>query len=239
MKCIQTCILLGIIIVMIASIFIINDSQRKRLSKTTDSDLPLSTLLNNSNIIKIEKKFYSLNKHYYILADNMVVGEVKGKRFPVLGDTLIMTDVKGNVIKSEYEIKRVGFSKKNGFNISLNRLAELVDADSNTTGYIGEERLKNLLSVKHIQYFYDANKTTQGYAKRNSIILYNKDYTVYNNDNTTAYTIDGTIFNLPSKATITKHTDSHINMEDVIFYTIIENSIVDYSFTNSNNSAKH
>lgn len=232
----KTYIVLGLIALIIAGILAINIPQNNRLSKTFDSDISLSTLLNDAKEIKIEKKIFSLKKHYYILIDDVVVGEVTGKVFPIFGDKLTMKDVNGNIIKSEYQVKRLGFSEKNGFNISLNRLAEIVDSSDNTTGYIGEEKLKNLFSFNHIQYFYDANKNKNGYAKRDSILFPTKDYTVYNNDGTEAYSIDGNIFSLSNKATITKKDSSNIDIEDVIFYTIIENSIIDYQSASSSNN---
>lgn len=228
MKFIQPCIFIVLFVIAIIGAFVLRTLQNKKLSNNINSDVSLSTLLSNANEITIEKKIFSFKPHHYILADNILVGEVVSNVFSMFGDTLTITDVDGNIIKSEYERKRVGFSEKHGFNISLNRLAELVDASGNTTGYIGEERLKNLLSLNHIQYFYDANKNTQGYAKRDYITFYTKDYTVYNSDNTKAYTIDGNLFSLPHKATIKKHNKSNITMEDVIFYTIIENSIIDH-----------
>ena len=117
-----------------------------------------------SDEITIEKKLFSLRKHYYILSDGVLIGEVKGKLFPIFGDTLQLKDVHGNLIKKESQIKRLGLTQVKLFNISINRLAKVEDANGDTTGYIGEEKQRDFWRLKRVQYFYDKNCNKEGRA---------------------------------------------------------------------------
>ncbi|MBM6839557.1 hypothetical protein H9X77_15390, partial [Clostridium saudiense] len=125
--------------------------------------------------ITIEKKLFSLRKHYYILSDGVLIGEVKGKLFPIFGDTLQLKDVHGNLIKKESQIKRLGLTQVKLFNISINRLAKVEDANGDTTGYIGEEKQRDFWRLKRVQYFYDKNRNKEGRATPDAI-LFCKDY---------------------------------------------------------------
>lgn len=98
-------------------------------------------IMNISNEITLEKKIFSFKKHYYILSDGVLVGEVTGKLFPIFGDTLKLKDINGNLIKKENQIKRLGLTQVKLFNISINRLAQVKDSNGNITGYIGEQKI--------------------------------------------------------------------------------------------------
>lgn len=196
----------------------------------------LEEILDNSSEIRLERKIFSLKKHYYILCDGVLVGEVTGKVLPVFGDILELKDINGNLIKKEYQVKRMGPTNGKAFNLSFDRLAEIKDKDDNVTSYIGEEKIKDLLKLNHNQYFYNSEYGKIGTGKTDFFILC-KDYKVYDNDKNIDYVIDGNIFSLASKYTIYKKDSSNIDEEDIIFYTIIENSIINSKITNSSGSS--
>lgn len=189
-----------------------------------------------SDEITIEKKLFSLRKHYYILSDGVLIGEVKGKLFPIFGDTLQLKDVHGNLIKKESQIKRLGLTQVKLFNISINRLAKVEDANGDTTGYIGEEKQRDFWRLKRVQYFYDKNRNKEGRAIPDAI-LFCKDYKIYDNENNVDYVIDGSFFSPTHKYKIKIKDKSDIDVEDAIFYTIIENSIINSKIKESSSSS--
>ena len=200
---------------------------KSNVSENFDIEInSLTEILDNAKEIKLEKKLFSLNKHYYIMVDNVVVGEVKGEFLTLFGDTLTMTDVNGYTVKKEHQIKRIGPTKGKLFNVSLDRLAEIRDGSDNITGYIGEQKLKDLLNLNHKQYFYNEEAFEMGMAKPD-FFIFSKDYRVFNNEGNIDYDIDGNIFSLKSKTVIKKVVKTDIDEENIIFYTIMENSIID------------
>lgn len=213
------------------------------LFRKTSSDLfdienqSLEEILDEASEIEIQRQIFSFRKHYYISVDDVVVGEVKGRFFTPFGDKLEIFDSKGNVVKTEHQIKRLGPTYGSLFNISLNRLSEISDADGNITGYIGEEKLKDFWRLNHRQYFYDASGKKIGTGKQKFFILC-KNYTITNPEGNEAYDIDGNIFSLRSKYIIRKNDKMDIEEEDVIFYTIIENSILDSKNNESSSKSK-
>ena len=233
-KIISTTILV-LIIFLLFSHFI----QMNRISKTkyTSSVNPetqsINEILENVSEVTIEKKILSLRKHYYVMSDGVLIGEIKGKLFPLFGDVLKFNDIHGNLIKKESQIKRLGLTQIRGFNISLNRLAEIKDENNTITGYIGEKKLKDWWRIKRIQYFYNKDYKVQGFGKPDSI-FFNKDFKVYDNNNSIDYVINGNFFSPISKYTIDIIDNSDIAVEDVIFYTIIENSIINSKLKESN-----
>ena len=186
----------------------------------------------------MKKRLFSFRKHYYILSDVVLIGEVTGKLFPVFGDTLKLKDVNGAVIKEESQIKRLGFTQEKLFNISINRLGKVEDSNGNTTGYIGEEKLQDFWKLKHILYFYDENYNKLGKGIEENL-FFNKDYNILDNNKNVDYIIDGKHFSLTDDTTIEIIDSSDIPIEDAIFYTIIEKSISSSkSKSSSSNSGK-
>lgn len=189
-----------------------------------------------SDEITMEKKLFSIRKHYYILSDGVLIGEVKGKLFPIFGDTLQLKDIHGNLIKKESQIKRLGLTQVKLFNISINRLAKIEDANGKTTGYIGEQKQKDFWRLKRVQYFYDEDHNKEGRAIPNAI-LFCKDYKIFDNENNVDYVIDGSYFSPTHKYIIEIKDKSNIDVEDAIFYTIIENSIISSKTKESSSSS--
>lgn len=229
-----------IVIVIFILAFLGSKIQENKIfkSKFTDSVNPyeqtLEEILYNSKEITMKKKLFSFRKHYYILSDDVLIGEVTGKLFPVFGDTLKLKGINGNVLKEESQIKRLGFTQEKLFNISINRLGKVEDSKGNTTGYIGEEKLQDFWKLKHILYFYDENYNKLGKGIEENL-FFNKDYNILDNNKNVDYAIDGHYFTLTDNTTIEIIDSSDIPIEDAIFYTIIEKSI-SASKTKSSNS---
>lgn len=223
-------IFLGILIFVVTWTSGFYIAQKVRVFGTSSTDLinpkvqTFDEIMTLSNEITIEKKIFSFRKHYYILSDGVLIGEVTGKLFPIFGDTLNLKDVNGNIIKKESQIKRLGLTQVKLFNFSINRLAQVEDGDGNITGYIGEQKLTDFWRLKRVEYFYDINYEKLGKGIPDSIILC-RDYKIFDTDNNIDYIIDGSIFSPTHKYKITINDTSDIDVEDTIFYTIIENSI--------------
>lgn len=234
-------IITGAVILIGAGCFIHNNQMNKLFDKKSSSlfDIKkqsLEEILDSTPTINLEKQIFSLKNHYYILVDDVVVGEVTGKTFPIFGDTLTLTDIKGNIIKTEYQIKRFGPTHDKSFNISLSRIAETHNSDGSIEGYIGEEKSKDFWKITHRQYFYDKDKNKIGSAKPD-FFIFCKDYKIYDTNNNIDYIIDGNFFDLSSKSTITVNDDTEISQENAIFYNIIENSIISSTAKGSSSSS--
>lgn len=230
--------ILIIIAGLVLFVFLWHQLQMNRVFGTEASNLvnpktqSFEEILSISKEITMEKKILSLRKHYYIMSDGVLIGEVTGKLFPLFGDVLELKDIHGNIIKKESQIKRLGLTQVKLFNISMDRLAQIEDETQTVTGYIGEEKLKDWWKIKHIQYFYNSDFQKEGTGKPDSFFL-NKDFKVFDNEGELDYIIDGNFFSPTSKFTLDIIDNSDIEIEDVIFYTIIENSIINSKLSES------
>ena len=130
----------------------------------------------------------------------------------------------------------MGLTQVKLFNISINRLAKIEDANGNTTGYIGEQKQNDFWRLKRVQYFYDENHNKEGRAMPDAI-LFCKDYKIYDEDDNIDYVIDGNYFSPTHKYKIKIKDKSDIDVEDAIFYTIIENSIISSKTKESSSSS--
>lgn len=233
--------ILIIIVLLVLCIFFLHQGQMNRVFGTKSTDLvnpktqSFEEILENSQKITMEKKLLSIRKHYYIMSDGVLIGEVRGKLFPLFGDTLELKDIHGNLIKKESQIKRLGLTQIKLFNVSIDRLAQIEDENNNVTGYIGEEKLKDWWKIKRIQYFYNSDYEKEGSGKPDSF-FFNKDFKVFDNEDNLDYIIDGNFFSPTSKFTLNIEDSSDIEIEDVIFYTIIENSIINSKLNESSSS---
>lgn len=234
--------ILIIIAGLILGIFLLHQAQMNRVFGTESTNLVnpytqnFEEILSSSKEISMEKKILSIRKHYYIMSDGVLIGEVKGKLFPFFGDVLELKDIHGNIIKKESQIKRLGLTQVKLFNVSIDRLAQIEDSTQTITGYIGEEKLKDWWKIKRIQYFYNSDFEKEGTGKPDSFFL-NKDFKIFDNDGEVDYVIDGNFFSPTSKFTLDIIDNSDIAIEDVIFYTIIENSIINSKLSESGSSS--
>ncbi|GEM_PF-6378615 len=233
------CIIIGILVL---GLFLFHLAQMNRVFGTKSTDLvnpktqSLEEILENSDEITMEKKLLSIRKHYYIMSDGVLVGEITGKLFPFFGDVLELKDIHGNLIKKESQIKRLGLTQVKLFNLSIDRLAQIEDENNNVTGYIGEEKLRDLWKLKRIQHFYDGDYQKKGTGKADSFIFC-KDYKIFDNDNNKDYVIDGNFFSPTSRYTIDIIDNTEVSVEDAIFFTIIENSIISSKLKESSSNS--
>lgn len=234
--------ILIIIAGLILGLFLLHQAQMNRVFGTESTNLvnpntqSFEEILSSSKEIAMEKKILSIRKHYYIMSDGVLIGEVKGKLFPFFGDVLELKDIHGNIIKKESQIKRLGLTQVKLFNVSIDRLAQIEDSTQTITGYIGEEKLKDWWKIKRIQYFYNSDFEKEGTGKPDSFFL-NKDFKIFDNDGEVDYVIDGNFFSPTSNFTLDIIDNSDIAIEDVIFYTIIENSIINSKLSESGSSS--
>lgn len=234
--------IINTILIIIAALvlwtFLWHQAQMNRVFGTESTNLinpstqSFEEILSISKEITMEKKILSIRKHYYIMSDGVLIGEVKGKLFPFFGDVLELKDIHGNMLRKESQIKRLGLTQVKLFNISIDRLAQIEDENSNVLGYIGEEKLKDWWKIKRIQYFYNSDFKKEGTGKPDSL-FFNKDFKIFDNEGELDYVIDGNFFSPTSKYTLDIIDTSDIDIEDVIFYTIIENSIINSKLSES------
>lgn len=234
--------IINTILIIIAALvlwtFLWHQAQMNRVFGTESTNLinpstqSFEEILSISKEITMEKKILSIRKHYYIMSDGVLIGEVKGKLFPFFGDVLELKDIHGNMLRKESQIKRLGLTQVKLFNISIDRLAQIEDENSNVLGYIGEEKLKDWWKIKRIQYFYNSDFEKEGTGKPDSL-FFNKDFKIFDNEGELDYVIDGNFFSPTSKYTLDIIDTSDIDIEDVIFYTIIENSIINSKLSES------
>lgn len=185
---------------------------QNKIEKTSN----LLSELNKAKEITVKEKFISFGAGYDIYADDKHVGEIQGKYINITGDVFELRDLNGNVVKSEKQIKR--------WNLKLNRMAEVYDKDKNVSGYIGEEKIKDMFDWGYKFHFYDKNKNEIGYTDQ-QIFSLTKTYKVYDLDKNLDYEIEGDFFTLKPSFEIDVHDNSNIPVEDVVFYTAIQNEI--------------
>ncbi len=177
--------------------------------------------LTNSSSIEIKEVYLTWGKRYDLYVDNDMVAQVTGKDFKLWGDTFTLKTLDGKVLASEDENKRVLFK--------LNRSAVCYDENSNITGYLGEERFKDLFKWGYIFHFYDKDQKEIGYSEKigRSCLARHKLYDVQKNVD---YGIDrkmGIPF-LTSYFTLSvDDLESVIPLEHAILLTCIEDAIAD------------
>lgn len=173
-------------------------------------------VLNNTKEIIVTKDLVSLNKSYEISIDGNTFGDVDGKFVNVTGDKLTIKDNKGNIISSEKQIKR--------WNIKLNRLAEVYNDKEEVVGYIGEEKINDMFKLGYNFHFYDKNKNEIGILKQ-KVLSFLDTFKIYDNSGKLCYEIKANLTLISDKYTITVHDSGTIPAEQVVYLTIILNSI--------------
>lgn len=177
------------------------------------------TQLENAEKVTVEEKIISLNKAYTIYVDGKEVATVSGKFIHITGDVFELKDNAGNVVAKEKQIRRWG--------IKLNRLAQIMDKNGKTTGYIGENVIKDLFSISRYKFhFYDANKNEYAHTKEQIISLF-YTYHLYDNSEDKIFSIEKDFSFIRDKYTITRVKDSDVKMQDVVFLTCIVDAIKD------------
>ncbi len=166
--------------------------------------------------IIIQTDYFSMNKSYHVSVNGEKVGDIDGKYFPLFGDTLTFEDSAGNVIGSERQIKR--------WNIKLNRLAEVLDEDNKTVGYIGEKVIQNFFNLGYTFHFYDAKQNELATARENVFRLFD-EYVIYDNESQPLYKIKQKFSLFNRKYEITVYESDTIPVEQSLYLTCILDAI--------------
>ena len=207
-------------------------STKVEQNKNTTSNsekIDLISVLNNAKKIEVKEKLVSIGAGYDVYADDVHVGEIKGKYINLTGDVFELKDLNGNVVKSEKQIKR--------WNLKLNRMAEVYDKDKNISGYIGEERIKDMFSWGYKFHFYDKDKNEIGYTDQ-KVLSFTDTFKVYDMNKNLDYVIKGELISLTSSYDIEVNDTSDVKAEDVVFYTAIQNEITRADKKKSKNKTK-
>lgn len=182
-----------------------------------ENNTDLIEILNNAKEITVKEKVFSIGVGYDVYADEKLVGEIKGKIIKDFGDKFKLIDTNGNTVKEEKQIKRWG--------VRINRMAEVSTPDGNVTGYIGEERIKDFFTIGYRFHIYNENKEEIGYTKE-KLTFIGKEFDIYDMEDNKDYDIDKKVFNFTSTYKIKINDTSDIPVEDVIFYTAIQDCIL-------------
>lgn len=172
--------------------------------------------LATANRVVIKKSLISFGNKYTIKTEDGDRYTIKGKFVNLTGDTFTLKDDDGNVLGKEKQIKRWG--------VKLNRLAKIMDFNGKIIGYIGEERIGDMLKIGYRFHFYDQNGKEIGYTKQKLISLA-LDNKIYNKDGTLAYKINGKLLTLTSKYEINAVNPKDINMVEASYFACILNEI--------------
>ncbi|MGL4655219.1 MAG: hypothetical protein ACRCWM_04935 [Sarcina sp.] len=166
--------------------------------------------------IEISKDLISVGKSYSIDVDGKEFGNMDGEFLNVLGDTLTIETNNGVKLSSEKQVKRWG--------VKLNRLAEVHDKDGKVVGYIGEEKLNDLLKIGYNFHFYNAQKEEIGYLKQ-KVFSFMDTFKIYNMKDELCYEINAKFNPIRAEYIINVHNNSTIPVDQVIYLTGILNSI--------------
>lgn len=174
------------------------------------------SLLTNAQTIKVSVDPFSINPEYDITINGQEFGEVEGKYFNVIGDVFTLEDEAGNVWGSEKQIKRWG--------VKLNRLAQVMNPDGETVGYIGEEKVKDLFKYGYSFHFYDEAKNEIAHSDQVFFSI-TRQYKIKDNEGNLLYNIKGNFLALTNTYTIEVVDSSVVPVEQAIFLTCILDAI--------------
>lgn len=104
-------------------------------------------------------------------------------------------------------------------------MAEVSTPDGKVTGYIGEERIKDFFTIGYRFHIYNKNKEEIGYTKE-KLTFIGKEFDIYDMEDNKDYDIDEEVFNFTSTYKIKVNDTSNIPVEDIVFYTAIQDCIL-------------
>lgn len=172
-------------------------------------------ILLSADEIVIKERNFAFNKSYQVFVNDEYIANVTGKYINVTGEVLSLKNISGDLIAKEKQIKRWG--------IKLNRLAEVYDNEENVTGYIGEEKIKDIFRIGYYFHFYDKDKNEIGTSDQVFSLL--KKDVFYNEDKEEIYIVNKTFHLLKDCYTIHVKDTGEVLPEMAIFMTCIEDSI--------------
>lgn len=182
----------------------------------SEEEKDLLDILKSSKNIVLEEKFIKAKKDYKIIADGKEVGRISGKYINLMGEVLELSDMEGNVKKIEKQSKRWG--------VKINRMGSIQNVDGSITGYIGEEKIEDMFKIGHRYHIYNSDREEIGTSKE-EIFTVTKKMDIYDMDGNIDYEIDEKVLSLTNSFDIKIKDNSNINVEDILFYTVIQNEI--------------
>lgn len=203
-----------------------SDSETIRTTRTTQPEKTAETIgrssyenkLRSASQIKIQEKLFSWAKHYDIYVEGEKVAEVTGKAIEFWGDVFTLKTADDKILASEKECKRF---------LELNRAAICYDGQGNVTGYLGEDRIRELFSLSYVFHFYDTNKIEVGKSKKLGKTALNI-HKLYDNEGNVDYEIDKKFAFFADKYVLTRRDfESSIPLEHAVFIVCIEDAIAD------------
>lgn len=177
----------------------------------------IKEILCDADEIVIKERIFAFNKSYQIFVNDEYIANVTGKYVNVTGEVLSLKNISGDLIAKEKQIKRWG--------VKLNRLAEVYDNEEKLTGYIGEEKIKDIFRIGYYFHFYDKDKDEIGTSDQVFSLL--KKDIFYNEDKEQIYVVNKNFHLLKDYYTIHIKDCSDVSPEMAIFMTCIEDAIND------------
>ncbi len=173
--------------------------------------------IENASEIKVCESELSIGKKYTIYADDEKVGIIEGEFLKIGGDTFTFTDIYGNRLYYEKEVKRWG---------RLNRSAVVYDNNDNLLGYIGERTDTKLFTIGHFFHIYDESQNEIGVSDEENF-SFTKETNMYNIDESIAFTSSKKFMSLQDEYTISVIDNSSVPSYMAIFTTCVIDAISD------------
>lgn len=174
--------------------------------------------LSSAKQLVIKESFVSFGKEYIVYKDDIEIAKVKGEFVNITGDVFELTNIDGDLLAYEKQIKRWG--------IKFNRCAEIYDRNDNITGYIAEETKSKLFSIGYLFHFYNEDKTELGVSDQVNL-SFTKKNKFYNNDEDIIYEVEKELFAMTDEYTLYIKDSSSVDVIQAVFMVCIEDSIKD------------
>ena len=187
-------------------------SSNKPTGETTkdvaDSQAAVETI-NNAKEIRATKAWFTWGDEWTIYADNKEVGTVKGKTFPVLGDTYSLYTTKGNLVGSESENPQI-----------ISHKASVYDWSNKEIGHLDAEILTFMAQVK-----VHHGNTKVGVSQQKFGLTFNTD--IKDNNDVTGWKMSRAFFSFTSDLTITKKANTEVTGMDALWVSLMMSEIHD------------
>lgn len=192
--------------------------------KNPDTVQSVITELNNAQTITLKKDAFSIGDSWTVTVDDTEVATIKGKTFPVWGDTYSMYAPDGTFIAGEQEQKYI-----------------LTGRTANTYDYKGAAAGSIKAQLFSFMYHFNINNASGeqvGTFKQGLSFTLKGDIT--NQAGKTEWTMDKAMFSIGATITITDKAgaDKHVDAIDAIWTAAIINEVSEAAKKSSSSSSK-
>lgn len=184
----------------------------------SDSQAVVETI-NNAKEIRATKSWFTWGDEWTIYANGNEVGKVKGKTWPVLGDTYSLYTTKGNLVGSESENPQI-----------ISHKAGIYDWNNQETGHLDAEILTFLAKV---QVYHGDTKV--GVSQQKFGLTFNTD--IKDNNDVTGWKMNRAFFSFTSDLTITKKADTEVTGMDALWVSLMMSEIHDAKSSSDSGSS--